>query len=253
VRIFNKNILQKPCKNSNCLNGFIVDEKKNIQQNAKGEDIRCECYWQEKYLNANIGYSYWPITIDNFDGHPTDLHEIKKYFKSFNEMFKFGQGMYIHGGNGTGKTTLAILLLKKGIERGHSCFFAPFADVVILNSRIVGGFIDKEAKEAIQYIQNVDFLVLDDIGKEFDSGKDYSRATLNSILRYRDMWLKPTIYTANTPIEDLRMHYGDSNYSIMEGRSIILNSEYDDDYRKIKKAKNRAEIATIYGTSSKKF
>jgi DNA replication protein DnaC len=152
------------------------------------------------------------------------------------ELYKTGQGAYIHGGNRSGKTTLSLLLLKHVLHNSEcTAMFAPMADLVILNTKVMSGYHDEKADLAIRVIKNVDFLVIDDIGKEFDDGKDKARATLNSILRYRDMWNKPTIYTANSAIEDLRAHYGNSNFSIMSGRSIIISTEYQRDYRKEKK------------------
>jgi DNA replication protein DnaC len=235
MRIFNSQIKSYKCDRG-CKDGWVIDSKDNIVE-KDGKFVRCQCHYEDLYLTANIGKSYWDLTTENFDGHPKDLAGVEAYIDNLDKHYPKGTGMYIHGGNGAGKTTLALLILKHVLHSTVPCsvLFAPFADVVILNSRIVGGFSDKEAEKAINYIKNVDFLVLDDIGKEFDNGKDYTRATLNSILRYRDMWNKPTIYTSNNPIEKLRAHYGDANYSIMEGRSIILSAEYDRDYRKEKK------------------
>jgi len=233
-RVFNRLIPTASCQR-NCKDGWIVDKKENIVE-IDGKPQHCECYYENKFLDANIGRAYWNLTVDNFDGHRDDIERMKDYISKIKEMYESGFGLYIHGGNGAGKTSLAMLLLMTVLRHSKaSAMFVPFADLVILNSRVISGYHDKEAERDVNIIKNVDFLVLDDIGKEFDDGKDKTRATLNSILRYRDMWNKPTIYTANSPIEDLRTHYGDSNYSIMEGRSRILTMVYDRDYRKEKK------------------
>lgn len=234
LRVFSSMIPESTCKRG-CNKGYVIDEHGEpiIKNN---ESVRCQCYYEGRYLDSNIGKSYWNLTLENFEGHPDDLNSLKYYISKASKMYENGKGLYIHGGNGVGKTTLAILFLKHIIHNSKcSALFAPFADLVILNSRIIGGFHDKDADKSISYIKNVDFLVLDDIGKEFDNGKDYTRATLNSILRYRDLWNKPTIYTANSPLDVLREHYGDSNYSIMLGRSMVITSKYQNDHRKEKK------------------
>lgn len=235
-RVFNKLIPYPECRRG-CKEGWVVDNKGEIIENDDGSSTHCRCYYLNKYLDANIGKAYWDLTVDNFDGHPNDLAHIVDYMNKIPTMYEKGFGIYLHGGNGAGKTTLALLLLKEVLDKSNkaTALFAPFADVVLMNNRIVSGYADKEAQKGIEIIKNVDFLVIDDIGKEFDNGKDHARATLNSILRYRDMWNKPTIYTANSVIEDLRPHYGDANYSIMEGRSRIITMEYDRDFRKEKK------------------
>lgn len=233
-RTFNPDIIAPICKRG-CKDMYVIDSHDNIVEH-EGVPIRCQCYFENKYLDANIGFAYWPLTVENFDGHPNDLSRVKELMRNIESMYKRGQGAYIHGGNGSGKSTLVMLLLKFVLHYTKcTAMFAPMSELVILNSRVISGFSDQRADDAIRIIKNVDFLGIDDIGKEFDDGKDKARATLNSIIRYRDLWNKPTIYTANTPIEELRLHYGDSNYSIMEGRSEIISMEYDRDYRKEKK------------------
>lgn len=234
-RIFNTQIDHVDCK-QHCRDGWLRDEQDRIIKDDNNQDKRCACYYQNKYIDSNIGTEYWPIVPDTFEGHPQDLEEVSKYWTRLPQIKESGEGLYLHGTYGSGKTTLGILTLKVILHcTKFSVFVAPFSDLVILNSRIVGGFHDKDAVNDIEYIKNVDFLLIDDLGKEFDNGKDYARATLNSTIRYRDMWKKPTIYTANVPMEDLKEHYGSSNYSILNGRSKIITMKNTIDYRKIKK------------------
>jgi hypothetical protein len=58
---------------------------------------------------------------------------------------------------------------------------------------------------------------------------------LNSILRFRDLWHLPTIYTANVPITEVANLYGGSNYSIIYGRSIMVDMVNTEDFRKTRK------------------
>lgn len=241
MRIFNKYIEQEPCTRCDG-DGFTRDHVGNILEHD-GKVVLCMCQLEARYLDANIGFDYWDLEPDNFDGDAHDLEFIVKFLSKLKHVKKSGTGAYIWGANGGGKSTLAMLILKHVLRyTKHTALFVPFSDLVILNTRIIGGFHDKEAMAAIEYIKNVDFLVLDDIAKEFENGKDYGRATLNSVLRYRDLWRKPTIYTANTPIDKMSEIYGAANFSIMEGRSLILTMKNELDYRRERKIELLAEL-----------
>jgi len=136
----------------------------------------------------------------------------------------------------THNTTIATLYLKYIlVNTNYSCLLVPFSDLVILNTKLINGSFDKTIDEKINAIKNVDFLLLDDLAKEYDNQKDNGRATLNSVLRYRDLWNKPTIYTANVPIDDVKSLYGGSNYSIIYGRSILINIINTNDFRRDRK------------------
>jgi DNA replication protein DnaC len=197
-----------------------------------GLNGRCTCYVPNKFLDANIGYDYWDITPENWQGKPTDLSSISEYFDKIPLLFRQGRGFYIYGKYGTGKTSLACMLLKRVIiDTDYSALFVPFSELVMLNSKIMIGWHDASVELAINQIKNIDFLVLDDLAKEYDNERDNGRATLNTILRYRDLWRKPTIYTANIPLTETQEKYGASNFSIIRGRSTIISMESDSDFR----------------------
>jgi DNA replication protein DnaC len=229
-RIFNDKIKWE-CSKCNGL-GWEVDELESIQSN-NGINGRCHgCYFPNKFLDANIGYDYWVIDENNWEGAPEDLAQISGYFDKLDTLRSQGRGFYIFGPYGVGKTSLACLFLKMVLIRTqYSGLFVPFSELVMLNSKIVTGWHDKTIEDAINQIKNVDFLILDDLAKEYDNERDNGRATLNTILRYRDMWRKPTIYTANIPISAIPDKYGASNYSIIRGRSTIVTMTSHADFR----------------------
>jgi DNA replication protein DnaC len=238
--IFNRKIKQAECSFCNGDMWMRTDKNEIIQ--VDGVDQRCSCYYTTRYLDSNIGYDYWFITPETWRGSPEDLQKVTKYFPSVSKFLQEGRGFYIYGPYGTGKTSLALLYLKHviGISR-CTCLFVPFSELVVINSKIMTGWHDKEIEQAIEDVKNVDFLVLDDLAKEYDNAKDNGRATLNAILRYRDLWRKPTIYTANIPIEETAEKYGGSSHSIIQGKSIIVNMENTEDFRHLRKIEQEFE------------
>lgn len=239
TRIFNEQIIIPPCKKCDG-SGWVKDEFGQIV-NLDGVDVHCKCYYANKLLDANIGFEYWNISPDNFKGEEEDLNQVVKYFGKINMLKNQGRGFYIYGPDyGTGKSTLGTMFLKHVLTHtNYSCLFVPFSDLVILNTKLMNGSFDTTVDEKIGIIKNVDFLLLDDLAKEYDNHKDNGRATLNSVLRYRDLWNKPTIYTSNVPIDDVTSLYGGSNYSIIYGRSIIVNMVNKEDYRRDRKIQQK--------------
>jgi DNA replication protein DnaC len=230
-RIFNKNISNLICP--------LCEGTKYIKD-KDGNVIKCNvCYLPNKFLDANIGLDYWGLNPKNWKGEKEDLKKILPYItkEGLQELINSGNGFYIFGDYGVGKTSLANMILMAAVAAGYTGLFVPFSELVMLTSKIMNGWHDQEIEDSLNQIKNVDFLVLDDLAKEYDNERDNGRATLNSILRYRDMWRKPTIYTSNIKIEETKTKYGGSNYSVIYGRSHIINMVNENDFRRERKLK----------------
>lgn len=238
--LFNPQITLAPCTFCNG-DGYERDENDSVVS-IGGIDQRCQCFLPNQYLNANIGFEYWPINEKNFQGEQEDLDKIACYFNKIAQLKQEGRGFYISGpAYGTGKTTLGIMFLKKVLETTkYNALFIPCSELVIINAKFMQNHYDTTLGEKIDYIKNVDFLMIDDLGKEFDDNKDWSRAALNSILRYRAMWKKITIFTSNLEIDTIAGIYGGSNHSIINGYSIVLPVNNRADYRKTRKVEKLA-------------
>lgn len=124
----------------------------------------------------------------------------KEYADNFAIHREHGDGLYIEGTNGTGKTHLAAAIALQLIGQGVPVICKTAGDLLM---DIKQSFGDRDANEAriLDIYKRVDLLILDDLGKEQCS--DWSMSTLYSILneRYEDM--KPTIVTTNYGAEQL--------------------------------------------------
>ena len=118
----------------------------------------------------------------------------KEYADHFAYHKAKGDGLYIEGTNGTGKTHLAAAIALQLINEGVPVICKTSSDLLLDIKR---SFDDNSINEVqvLDVYKKVDLLIIDDLGKEQCS--DWSMSTLYSILndRYEDM--KPTIITTN--------------------------------------------------------
>lgn len=137
-------------------------------------------------------------TFENFirdtPGRKRSYKIAKEYADNFALHARRGDGLYIEGTNGTGKTHLAAAIALQLIGAGTPVICKTAADLLldIKKSYDTEGL---QEKAVLDVYKTVDLLIIDDLGKEQCS--DWSMSTLYSILndRYEDM--RPTIITTN--------------------------------------------------------
>ncbi len=142
-----------------------------------------------------------------FENFKTDTPErkrcytiAKRYADTFPERYKRGDGLYIEGTNGTGKTHLAAAIALQLINEGVPVICKTSSDL-LMDIKKAYDNSDISESRVLDIYKTTDLLIIDDLGKEQCS--DWSMSTLYSILndRYEDM--KPTIVTTNYGAEDL--------------------------------------------------
>ena len=143
-------------------------------------------------------------TFDNFKADTPERQRCykiaKRYADTFKQRYENGDGLYIEGTNGTGKTHLAAAIALQLINEGVPVICKTSTDMLLdIKKTFERGDISESAVLGIY--KSADLLIIDDLGKEQCS--DWSMSILYSILndRYEDM--KPTIITTNYGAEDL--------------------------------------------------
>ncbi len=154
--------------------------------------------------NSGIKKRFRQRTFENFiadtKGRKHAFAIAKRYAETFNDRYANGDGLYIEGTNGTGKTHLAGAIALHLIQEGRTVICKTSSDMLL----DIKNTFDKEyIKESavLEAYKSADLLIIDDLGKE--QCTDWSMSILYSILndRYEDM--KPTIITTNYGAEDL--------------------------------------------------
>ena len=132
------------------------------------------------------------------------------------------------------KTHLAVSTQKMAIRKGYKTQFTNLSGIIKL---IAKSWRYPRYEEIIEKrIKNVDFLVIDDVGKEYKAkSNDLVEVHFDELIRYRCNRRLPMIFTSNTRMEDMKGVYGNSVVSLLEGRCIKVTMEGSGfpDFRKV--------------------
>ena len=171
-----------------------------------GSDYNCECVKKYKFLHNMImsaipaKYRYADINEVQVPELKTSLDKITTYIKLLNDHRKAGTGLYLYGTTGTGKSYVACYVLEQAILKGYSTFFCTV-------EQYKRALFDKD-NDYIYNVNESDFTMIDDYGREFSDTKGFIDSQVDEMLRYRYDRNKPTIITSNIlarDIENLRI------------------------------------------------
>jgi DNA replication protein DnaC len=165
---------------------------------------------------ANIPPRFATKTLDTFQSRtrPTkDIHQsAEAYISSFNTQtldsteITRTNGLLFIGGVGSGKTHVAVAVLRAVIGRG---FTGRYTNVVDLLDDLRAAFepnAPQSGQEIIDDLVRVDLLVLDDLGAESPTGWVHDR--LYQIINRRYEENRPTIVTTNLALDELEKQVG---------------------------------------------
>lgn len=124
----------------------------------------------------------------------------KEYADNWQTHAANGDGLYIEGTNGTGKTHLAAAIALQLLGQGIPVICKTSDDLLqdIKRTFETQGITEREV---LSVYRNIDLLIVDDLGKE--QCTDWSMSTLYSIFNDRYESMRPTIITTNYRAEDL--------------------------------------------------
>jgi DNA replication protein DnaC len=148
--------------------GFVIDEETRV-----ASPCRCRAQQVERRrarsLSAVIPRKYRGVAFDRApvsEMPESVVREIRRYTRTLDEQLAAGRGLWLFGDNGTGKTTLAMLVSRTALDAGHSVAIYSLPRLLAeiratFESDSEGsyvGFLDRLAR--------VDLLHLDDLGAE---------------------------------------------------------------------------------------
>lgn len=154
--------------------------------------------------------------IQTFHGHTGEDHPAK--------------GLWMQGREGTGKTHIAIAILKEVIARGYTGLYWNVPELFLELRRLMAEKAELTEADLFDEALRADLVVLDDLGAERTS--DYVLDRLYLMINGRYQNDKATIITTNRTKEELRTQVGPRILSrICE---MCVEMEFPDgDYRRL--------------------
>lgn len=162
-------------------------------------------------------------TIEDFKDYGSEeLAEVKEYIEDYinnvPKNIEENKGIFFHGANGVGKSFLSSIILKEFYRHRYSCRRVTFSQYIAEYTRIWDYRGDeKEMMESDFYCKYkaVEFLVLEEIGKEIDS--KIAKPILEDLLRYREEHGLVTVICSNITMNTFVEEYGNSVMSLIQG------------------------------------
>lgn len=111
-----------------------------------------------------------------------------------------GQGLYIYGNVGRGKTSEASALAREFIDAGYVVLLTGVTEMLASIQKTYDGI--GQTSQVMSRYTACDVLVLDDFGKESSSA--WTVGMLFQIINARYQAMRPTIYTSQYSLEELR-------------------------------------------------
>lgn len=163
-------------------------------------------------------------SMDDFDTFgKRSLADVKSfmvdYLSFIDRRYEESKGLFLYGSNGVGKTFIASMVLIEAYRHRYSAKRVSFAEYVQIYTRAwnASSVEQREELESQWYTEYkaVEFLVLEEIGKEIDS--KIAAPILEDLLRYREDKQLPTIVCTNLDVEMVEERYGISVVSLIQG------------------------------------
>lgn len=173
-----------------------------------------------------INKSLENATLENYQPTSNELASAKQNIMNYIQNFDGKKNLLLHGNYGTGKSHLSVSATKELMAKGYECLFLSLPKLL---TKIKETFNNKGVTEdeLLKAIQQVDLLVLDDIGAEHHT--EWVNTKLFEILDDRSG--KATIYTTNLNSKELRAQINERNFSrMMENTEVIKMN--GNDYRR---------------------
>lgn len=162
---------------------------------------------EEKHLKeSGLSSRFDSVTIETYTPKSTAQVALYTRLKKYVGLFKNGKmrrkdpnGIFLFGQVGTGKTYVFSALLKTLIGMGYSAIKTN--PITLMREIRHGEWEEAPTNRALEKAKNIDFLFLDDLGKDKPTG--YSAKTLFEIINYRLENRLPMLITSNYKVSEL--------------------------------------------------
>lgn len=188
--------------------GFVYDEVRNVatdcpcrpQLIASTRAGRLRARIPRRY--AGVDFAQPPVT----DMPAAVVRQVRRYVDALETRLDEGRGLWFEGPQGTGKTTLAMLVSKHALAAGHSVAIYSVPRILAELRDTFDDDAEWGATELIDRLTEVELLQLDDLGAERTSA--WVLEQLYSVINARYEAQRAVLVTTNLGIDELRDQVG---------------------------------------------
>lgn len=153
------------------------------------------------------------LKLSSFDSFSLNFYKGDDYFtmerilnftRQYAETFsKSSDSILMFGKTGLGKTHLSLAIANRVLEKGFSVIYDSIINILRKIER--EHFSREHSSEMLDLIMDVELLIIDDLGTEFES--QFYSSTVYNIINTRLNCGKPTIISTNLDYEGIRRRY----------------------------------------------
>lgn len=169
-------------------------------------------------INMGVPKALLDLSLEDLDLNEKILDYVQGYIDNIDSSFKYNKGLFLYGSNGTGKTSIASIIIKEAYKHRYTAKRMTWVDYMTLYTRAWGcnNFeLKMHTEDVIKDIKDREFLVLEEIGKEQDN--KLAMTLLEDLLRHREDKGFPTIICTNLAPKSIVERYGASIESLIKG------------------------------------
>ena len=196
--------------------------------------------YTEKLKLTRIPRRFWGVSLEDYevtgDGTKRVKDAVEQYLDTIHDKKEWGTGLTLLGPPGTGKTMLLSVIGRYALEQGYSVLYVPLALYIrwMLNMISWQDWATAEQdweklRQVTLRIRNkVDFLLLDDVGKEHKTNSRYAEDEFDFLIRHRYDCARPTLMTSNTPLADWVTAYSEAMESFIHEAAPVIEFDVKD-------------------------
>ena len=170
---------------------------------------------------ARIPRRYWDVKLSAVLDSMPYKQPFKTYLRDIDSLINKGIGLYLYSTEpSTGKTSLAVLALKRAMEMRHTVLFVRLPEFRL---DVFGKEQFDEDSTVLDRARKVDLLVMDEVNSGSAMDGKYIGNIVLELVQHRSQHMLPTIITTDIPPGSVSTEFSPYMVGLMQESFIPLD------------------------------